>query len=353
MSTRFAISALMTAALLLTVSARELSAETVEYALDNGDTNGDLTRELSDAVHLVSYLFRDTAPPVPLALCGGADTAVENGDSNGDGLRDLSDVVHFLSWQFSGGLEPALACGDGFGASAGPRVLPRNGQNSQLYSRLAARWWQWALSLPATDHPLADETGENCDAGQSGNVWFLGGAFAIVDPDNPFAFIAEADRVCQVPKGKFIFFPILNTGCDTFEANFPSCTATDEELVECAKEFAPDPTAPNVTVEAEVDGTSIENLDRFLTFSSPFDFTLDEDDPFVEVATEETDPDTGEIIPCPIPRPLRFADSGVYILMAPLRKGTHHIHFFGKLVFSEDPLSFFQLTIDYTLIVGN
>ena len=37
--------------------------------------------------------------------CGGA-VATQNGDTNGDGARDITDAVYLLSWLFPGGAEP-------------------------------------------------------------------------------------------------------------------------------------------------------------------------------------------------------------------------------------------------------
>ena len=43
-----------------------------------------------------------------VAIAGGGAVATQNGDTNGDGTRDLSDAVHLLQWLFSGG-EPPVA----------------------------------------------------------------------------------------------------------------------------------------------------------------------------------------------------------------------------------------------------
>lgn len=40
------------------------------------------------------------------AQAGRGRSATENGDTNGDGARDISDAVYFLSWLFQGGPEP-------------------------------------------------------------------------------------------------------------------------------------------------------------------------------------------------------------------------------------------------------
>jgi len=39
-----------------------------------------------------------------------------------------------------------------------------------------AKWWQWYLSIPNSQHPFADTTGEKCSKSQIGPVWFLLGA---------------------------------------------------------------------------------------------------------------------------------------------------------------------------------
>jgi len=45
-----------------------------------------------------------------VAIAGGGPEATENGDTNGDGSRDIGDAIYLLSWLFTGGAEPvALA----------------------------------------------------------------------------------------------------------------------------------------------------------------------------------------------------------------------------------------------------
>lgn len=68
------------------------------------------------------------------------------------------------------------------------------------YGEWSARWWQWALSIPAESNPILDMDGANCAKGQYDNVWFLAGTFG-----------GPAVRSCTIPAGKPIFFPLLNT----------------------------------------------------------------------------------------------------------------------------------------------
>ena len=70
----------------------------------------------------------------------------------------------------------------------------------KTYGEWAAEWWKWALSFPADINPIADETGELCDMGQSGPVWFLAGTFGLTG----------VERECTIPAGKAIFYPLIN-----------------------------------------------------------------------------------------------------------------------------------------------
>ncbi|HXJ75133.1 MAG TPA: hypothetical protein VNM37_19920, partial [Candidatus Dormibacteraeota bacterium] len=45
-------------------------------------------------------------------------------------------------------------------------------------SALAAQWWRWAESAPASVNPVADQTGQFAAVNQpKGNLWFLAGNF--------------------------------------------------------------------------------------------------------------------------------------------------------------------------------
>jgi len=82
-----------------------------------------------------------------------------------------------------------------------PRVLPSDSNPyGNTYGEWSARWWQWALSIPAATNPVFDATGANCAEGQIGQVWFLADSF----------FGGLFDRTCTVPPGKALFFAILN-----------------------------------------------------------------------------------------------------------------------------------------------
>jgi hypothetical protein len=80
----------------------------------------------------------------------------------------------------------AVVLGLGLAGLTVPSVMANNGQEPKViaadsvafgrtYSEWSAAWWQWAFSIPVASHPLFDNG--DCNIGQSGPVWFLGGKF--------------------------------------------------------------------------------------------------------------------------------------------------------------------------------
>ena len=79
--------------------------------------------------------------------------------------------------------------------------LNRAFADSASFKQLSAEWWQWALSIPTSENPQLDATGEDCVVGQRGEVWFLAGILGG----------GTATRTCSVPAGKSSFFPVVNS----------------------------------------------------------------------------------------------------------------------------------------------
>lgn len=125
-----------------------------------------------------------------------------------------------------------------------------------------ARWWQWAISIPAAVHPLtpkdSDPTGADyCGVGQQGELWLLGGVFQSTDQANPL----EVVRECRVPFGKTILLPVINAACDTASEREGSNPAPDDlpgklrHLRRCAKGLAD-------TIDKNTVSASFGRLDR-------------------------------------------------------------------------------------------
>ncbi|MBD3218761.1 MAG: S8 family serine peptidase [candidate division Zixibacteria bacterium] len=74
-----------------------------EFTFLIGDSNNDGTINISDAVHIINYVFISGDPPLPYFA----------GDSNCDGSVNVSDAVWIINYVFLGGYVPGDIDGDG------------------------------------------------------------------------------------------------------------------------------------------------------------------------------------------------------------------------------------------------
>jgi hypothetical protein len=194
-------------------------------------------------------------------------------------------------------------------------IPPGANPHGKSYAEWSATWWQWALSLPASENPLFDEgVSVNGANGQSGKVWFLTGVFNAS---------GIANRSLTVPAGTMLFFPVINTECSTLEgAPFHGENAT--ELTDCATSF----TVGNLV--ADIDGVPVSNLEQFEVTSSMFAFTVPEENVLGVAAG------TGFAV-----------SNGVYLMLSPLSVGEHVVHFGGTFLNFD-----FTLDITYHITVA-
>ncbi len=81
-------------------------------------------------------------------------------------------------------------------------------------SQLTAVWWQWALSIAVSVHPLFDATGANASVGQPySDLLFLGGTFTVTTSGSGDV-LGEVTRTISVKQGTALFFPLVNTEFD-------------------------------------------------------------------------------------------------------------------------------------------
>jgi hypothetical protein len=134
------------------------------------------------------------------------------------------------------------------------------------YADLTAVWWQWALGQPAVDvdgtntNPVLDSTGEFAAAGQPNGI----------GPANKYFFLAgtfggDVTRVVTVPKGKTLFFPVVNFEADNAVAPPTNYTVPQLRALAAAQ-------IDSVTSAfAELDGAPLQ---LFRTKSPTFAYTL-------------------------------------------------------------------------------
>jgi hypothetical protein len=158
--------------------------------------------------------------------------------------------------------------------------------NGLTYGNWTAKWWQWFVSIP--------QDGQN----QNGPVWFLTGTFG-----------GTAERTCEIPAGKAILFPVLNTECSYLEN--PELK-TESELLTCAKQ-AQD--SGSITMSATVDGTQLKNLEKYRVGSQLFDLVFPENNVF-SVAPGKT----------------KAVSDGFWVFLEPLSSGNHEIDQSGSVL---------------------
>jgi hypothetical protein len=106
-------------------------------------------------------------------------------------FREMSAIGRILL-----GLLLASAC-HADESSLAPPDQQVAGLSQEDWSR---NWWQWAGAFEIHSSPIADLTGELCASKQSGPVWFLAGTYGT----------KRTTRICTVPRGKYLFFPLIN-----------------------------------------------------------------------------------------------------------------------------------------------
>jgi hypothetical protein len=218
------------------------------------------------------------------------------------------------------------------GATGNPGVLPPGSSpHGKSYGEWGGEFWRWQFSLPVDRNPIFDTAA--CDEGQSGHVWFLGGTTSSTEI-GPGVILGQATRDCTVPIGTALFFPIVNVECSTVEGN----GTTEEELRDCANFFADFIT----DLSAELDGLSLSNLSAYRKDSPLFTFGPLPDNNVLQFFG--VDAPAGTVSPS--------VSDGIHLMLAPLSRGEHALHFHGTLDLSSIGGPMFIQDITYHLTVS-
>lgn len=214
------------------------------------------------------------------------------------------------------------------GPQNNPDVRPVNSYPYGLsYGEWSARQWQWAFSLPADAHPLFDTA--DVSAGQSGQVWFLGGTFSSIEI-GPGVILGEATRDVTIPSSKALFFPVIDVECSTIEGNGES----EGELRDCAK-FLADFILPD-SLFCTIDGRSVKQLANFRVQSPLFEFGPLPNNNLLGAPEGSTSPSVSD---------------GIFLMLAPLSVGSHTLHFGGVVDLTEIGGPIFIQDITYHITV--
>ena len=170
-----------------------------------------------------------------------------------------------------------------------------------------AEWWQWAYSLPLSQSPLTDSTGERCMFGQRGQVWFLAG----------FAGSGSATRNCSVPEGSTLFFPIINV----VNFNTPNLCGNGPKNLSLSdlRQFVKQPIDGAHDLSVSVDGTPIKKNLLQRVRSQVFEVALPGGSGPPPIDNLCVDLPGGIYSPA--------VDDGYYVSLGPLSPGSHTIYF--------------------------
>ena len=163
-----------------------------------------------------------------------------------------------------------------------------DGRSQAEWSQL---WWQWAASFDRSMSPVADKTGELCHLEQDGPVWFLAGTYGT----------RRTIRTCDVPRGKYLFFPLINYVVYPAEDGEPHCEHVRQKAARMTDDVS--------SLVLEIDGVRATNL--AVHRQAPAEcFDLNERS-------------GGGVYPT--------AANGYYVMLAPMKPGTHTLNFGGVL----------------------
>jgi len=213
-------------------------------------------------------------------------------------------------------------------ALLGGSIASRAQNESELLAGTTAQWWQYAVSTPASVSPFNyttdnDPKGLGCRVGQHDPIWFLVGAF----------FGGTANRTCTVPAGEWLFFPVINN----FWTNTADICGQTGNLNVTQERSLIAPLIDSATnMSVTVDGKIVPNLIRIK--SVPFATAMPVDNIF-------NDPCGGPgTVPARVYSP--SVDDGYYVLLKPLKVGTHTLQIHAE---SSDG---FTVVVNYTLIIA-
>jgi hypothetical protein len=197
--------------------------------------------------------------------------------------------------------------------AANEKVLGRTQQE------LDTEWWQWLMGVSPRLRPSLDESGVNCGVDQQGPVWFLSGS----------ASNGAVHRMCQIPAGKVLFFPLISI------AAWPPLNAKPDCDCSCNYEqaIAAENNETASTLFVELDGIPLKGLSsHHLATTECFDLYAKSAD--------------GDSTGYPT------TSDGYWIALKPLKAGQHHLKFGAQYNNDSDPaLGHLTQDIEYTLIV--
>jgi hypothetical protein len=181
-------------------------------------------------------------------------------------------------------------------------ISPPGGKPYSLtYEDHVKNFWKWIISLPIPKSPWQDDTGRNCDNGQSATnspIFYLSGNGG-----------GTSARTCKVPAGKALFIPVSPMEASDKE----SPGASVEQLSKTAKKDQDSITSLYLKIDDKV--YNLQDLGKYRTHTGAFDVTFPDNAIFGASKGNS-----------------KSVADGYYVITEPLPKGTHTIQYKSSLV---------------------
>jgi hypothetical protein len=182
--------------------------------------------------------------------------------------------------------------------------------NSNPYGRSWSSWvelwWKWCFSK-ADGSPASDSSWEPFTGIQKHKkVWFLGGTFG-----------GKANRKCEIPGRRSIFFPIVN---DLISFATDPQLKNESELSAYAKADLDEIRIP--PTHLNIDGFEVPDIKKYRVQSPVFNIVLPPRKPNSD--------EIGSWFSSQIPVKTRAVSDGYWVFLKPLQRGEHRIEFIGE-----------------------
>ena len=232
-------------------------------------------------------------------------------------IRKVVQLVVFL------GLILALAAVPAAGVQAQDNGVRPDGNGK--YAELTARWWQWIYAQQAVDkdgtntNPLLDSTGAYAAVGQENGI----------GPANKYFFLAgniggDMTRTVTVPRGKILFFPVINYEADNAVPPNPDGSLVNNK-VPALRKMAGDFVDATESKYARLDGKPLQDL---RVKSPTFAYTLPDENSLYAYYAANYDPVYGGPQYQGTIKPV--VSDGYWVAVGSLAPGQHTLEFGGS-----------------------
>jgi hypothetical protein len=186
-------------------------------------------------------------------------------------------------------------------------VLPNHAVvDGRTIGEWTAEWWKWVYSIPTSQNPMLDQTGEYANVEQpDAEVFFIAGVPGLsADP---------VTRTFTVPEGKYLLVPVLMVQGDNIDTEPPFSIAELRDLVAAVISNPRE-------LHASIDGLNVTNLAEHRVPSPLFSLVIESADNLKSFTLGH--PFTGLIDP--------IVADGYWLMLEPLPPGPHILHFGGS-----------------------